>query len=59
MIIEGVYFVVEECSKMTKEEFVNNFIDVFWLDKPRKERKKILSDAYALINPPSKVKKSK
>lgn len=59
MIIEGVYFVVEECSKMTKEEFVNNFIDVFWLDKPRKERKKILSDAYALINPPSKEGKSK
>ena len=59
MIIEGVYFVVEECRKMTKEEFVNNFIDVFWLDKPRKERKKILSDAYALINQPSKVEKSK
>ena len=59
MIIEGVFFVVEECRKMTKEEFVDNFIDVFWLNRPRKERKKILSDAYALINPPSKVEKSK
>lgn len=44
---------------MTKDEFVNRFIDVFWQDRPRKERKKILSDAYALINPPSKVEKSK
>ena len=42
MIIEGVFFVVEECRKMTKEEFVDNFIDVFWLNRPRKERKKML-----------------
>jgi hypothetical protein len=59
MIIEGVFFVVEECRKMTKEEFVDNFIDVFWLNRPRKERKKMLNDAYALINPPSIVEKSK
>lgn len=59
MIIEGVFFVVEECRKMTKDEFVNRFIDVFWQDRPRKERKKMLNDAYALINPPSRVEKSK
>ena len=59
MIIEGVFFVVEECRMMTKEEFVDNFIDVFWLNRPRKERKKMLNDAYALINPPSRVEKSK
>ena len=42
---------------MSKDEFVAAFIDVFWQDRPRKERKKILTDAYALINPPVKSDK--
>lgn len=57
MIIEGVFFVVEACRAMSKDEFVAAFIDVFWQDRPRKERKKILTDAYALINPPEKSDK--
>ena len=54
MIVEGVNFVDEVCKSMTKEEFVAKFVDVFWTDRPVKERKRILSDTYSLLNPPAK-----
>ena len=57
MTVEGVNFVDEVCKSMTKEEFVAKFVDVFWTDRPVKERKRILSDTYALLNPPVQQKK--
>lgn len=56
MTFEGVTFVEEACRLMTRDEFVDAFIDVFWQDRPVKKRKKMLSDAYALINPQPKSK---
>lgn len=49
MNFEGVHFVVAACKRMSKEEFIAQLIDVHWLDRPKKERRKILADAYALI----------
>lgn len=54
MIIEGVFFNVDYCRTLSREAFIAAFIDVFWQDRPKKERKKLLTDAYALINPPVK-----
>lgn len=50
MNFEGVHFVVAACKPMSKDEFIAQFIDVLWLDRPKKERRKMLTDAYALIS---------
>lgn len=49
MNFEGVHFVVDACKSMTKDEFIAQMIDVHWLDRSKKERRKMLTDAYNLI----------
>ncbi len=49
MVIEGVTFVVSAIRAMSREEFLEKHADVFWLDRPREVRLKMLSDAYDLI----------
>lgn len=49
MKFEGVTFVDAAVKSMTKEEFIKSHIDVFFLDKKKEERKKILSDVYDTI----------
>lgn len=50
---EGVSFVISAIKKISKEEFINKFINVYWLDRTEKRRKKMLSDAYDKIVPPT------
>lgn len=52
---EGVSFVVSAISKMSKEKFIKTFLKVYWLDRTEKQRKKMLSDAYDTIVPPTKA----
>lgn len=55
MIVDGVTFIENEVSKMTKKDFVATHINVFWLDRSEKDRQKMLSDTYEIIvNPPQK-----
>lgn len=57
MIFEGVNFNEEEVRKMTQDEFESRHIDLFWLDRDKATRKKMLSQAYGLINKPAKRSK--
>ena len=52
---EGVTFVVSAIEKMNKEKFIDTFLNVYWLDRTKKQRKKMLSDAYDTIVPPTKA----
>lgn len=52
---EGVTFVVSAIKKMSKEKFIDTFLNVYWLDRTKKQRKKMLSDAYDTIVPPTKA----
>jgi len=52
---EGVNFVVSAIKKMSKEKFIKTFLNVYWLDRTEKQRKKMLSDAYDVIVPPQKA----
>lgn len=45
---ENVTFVKAEVAKMKKEEFINSHIDIFWPDKNKNTRRKMLSQAYDL-----------
>ena len=45
---KGFYSVV-------KEKFIKTFLKVYWLDRTEKQRKKMLSDAYDTIVPPTKA----
>lgn len=49
---EGVTFVVEECLKLSREAFIKRHIDVFWTDRDKATRRKMLNKAYDLIAPP-------
>lgn len=56
MKYEGVTFVKEEVSKMSKEVFIETHKDVFWLDRDEETRVKMLADVYTrMVN----VKKEK
>jgi hypothetical protein len=57
MIVEGVNFVESACVPMGKQGFVKEFEEVFWLDRPIEERRKILADTYDLMCPPKQGKK--
>jgi hypothetical protein len=46
MFYEGVCFVEEACSKMTKEEFIEHHKGTFWQDRDEKTREKMLADVY-------------
>lgn len=49
MKIEGVTFVPEAVRQISKEEFIALHIDRIWLDRTKKDRKKMLADVYAAI----------
>ncbi len=59
MIVEGVNFVETACVPMGKERFVKEFETVFFQDRPLENRRKLLSDAYEMMNPPKKEGKKK
>lgn len=45
---ENVTFIKAEVVKMKKEAFVSGHINIFWLDKDKETRKKMLSQVYDL-----------
>lgn len=46
MFYEGVAFIEEACSKMSKEEFIEHHKDAFWQDRDEQTREKMLADVY-------------
>ncbi|MCF0219324.1 MAG: hypothetical protein HUK14_06040 [Muribaculaceae bacterium] len=52
---EGVTFVKSACLKLSREDFVKQHIDVFWTDRDKATRRKMLNKAYDLIAPPVKA----
>ena len=46
---EKVSFSVDYAKSVTKEEFIERHVDVFWLDRSEDVRRKMLSDAYDII----------
>jgi hypothetical protein len=46
---EKVSFSVEYAESVTKEEFIERHVGVFWLDRSEDVRRKMLSDAYDII----------
>lgn len=46
---EKVSFSVEYAKSVTKEEFIERHVGVFWLDRSEDVRRKMLSDAYDII----------
>lgn len=55
LIFEGVAFIKAECRKLSREEFIDSHIDVFWPDRKEATRRKMLGKAYDLIVPPVKA----
>lgn len=49
MTIECVTFVDAAVAQMALQEFIDRHVEVFWLDRPREVRERMLSDAYDLI----------
>jgi len=49
MIYEGVTFVVDEVKKMSEKDFVKTMLNVFWLDRDKETRRKMLADVYRRI----------
>lgn len=49
MIADGVNFCESEVKKMTKEEFLEQMMPVFFQDRKPEKRKKILTDIYERI----------
>lgn len=58
MIYEGVNFNEEEIKKMSREKFESMHIDLFWQNRDKVTRKKMLGQVYEIINP-SKHKEEK
>lgn len=52
---EGVTFIKSECLKMSREDFIKRHIDVFWADRDKAVRRKMLGKAYDLMAPPVKA----
>lgn len=55
VIFERVTFIKSECVKMSREDFINRHIDVFWTDRKESTRRKMLGKAYDLMAPPVKA----
>lgn len=56
LIFEGVTFIESECVKMSREEFIEQHVDVFWTDRKDATRRKMLGKAYDLMAPQVKAK---
>ena len=59
MFYERVHFNDEEVKKMSREDFESRHTDLFWLDRDEATRKKMLGEAYDIINKPAKQSKKK
>lgn len=55
MRFEGVTFIKSECVKMSREDFIKRHLDVFWTDRDKAIRRKMLGKAYDLMAPPVKA----
>lgn len=53
---EKVTFIKAEVVKMKKDEFISKHVNIFWPDKEKETRKKMLSQAYDLCAGPKKAK---
>ena len=49
MRIECVSFSVEYARSVTKDEFIEQFVSVFWQDRSEENRRKMLADAYDIL----------
>lgn len=54
---ENVTFIREPALKQTKTEFIAAHVDVFWLDRDKETRKKMLGAVHDLITGAKKTKK--
>lgn len=54
MIFEGVNFNESLVRKMTKEEFEKMHLNLFWLDRDKETRKKMIDKVYSIIVNPKK-----
>ena len=59
MIFEQVNFNHTEVAKMSRDDFVAQHINLFWLDRDEATRHKMLGQVYDLINKPAKQTKHK
>lgn len=59
MIFEGVNFNDDEVRKLSREEFEQQHIGLFWRDRDEATRKKMLAQAYGLICKPAERTKRK
>ncbi len=55
MRFEGVTFIKSECVKMSREDFIKRHLDLFWTDRDKATRRKMLGKAYDLMAPPDKA----
>lgn len=53
MIFEGVNFNDDEVRKLSREEFEQQHLGLFWRDRDEATRKKMLAQAYGLICKPA------
>lgn len=53
---ENVTFLKAEVLKMKKEDFISKHVNIFWLDRNKETRKKMLSQAYDLCAGEKKTK---
>lgn len=58
MMYEGVNFSDAAAAKMSREEFESRHVNLFWKDRDEKTRKKMLAEAYSLMNPAKQSKKA-
>ena len=47
--IECVSFSVEYARSVTKDEFIEQHVSVFWQDRSEENRRKMLADAYDIL----------
>ena len=59
MFYEGVAFIEEACSKMSKEEFIEHHKDAFWQDRDEQTREKMLADVYERMTGKTEKKPAK
>ena len=49
VVFECVSFSVEYAMGVTKEEFIEQHVNVFWQDRSDADRRKMLGDAYDIL----------
>lgn len=54
---DGVTFCNDECLKMSKEEFIEHHVKVFWKNRKSATRRKMLAEVYDLMSQASENNK--